>query len=85
LIIRNKIIREGIKTMSIANALGLTNEQFIKILEKHRDSCAIKYSEQTLNRELTEEEMECVVLDCEVSKQLNTGNTDALKKYGIEL
>ena len=71
--------------MSIANALGLTNEQFLKILEENRHSYAIKYKENILHRKLTDEETKLVTLDCEISKQLNTGNTDILKRYRIEV
>lgn len=71
--------------MSIANALGMTNEQFMKIVEEHKNSHAVKYSEQVLHRKLTDDEMGLAALDCEISKQLNTGNTEILKKYGIEI
>lgn len=71
--------------MSIANALGLTNEQFIKILEEHKNSYAIKHSEQILHRKLTVGEMGLVSLQCEASKRLNTGSTEILKKHGIEI
>ena len=71
--------------MSIANALGLTNEQFMKMVKGNRNSYAVKYSEQVLHRKLTDDEMELVALDCEISKWLNTGNTDILKRYRIEV
>jgi len=71
--------------MSIANALGLTSEQFMNMIEENKNSYAVKYSEQVLHRKLTDEEMKLVALDCEISKQLNAGNTHILKRYGIEM
>ncbi len=71
--------------MSIANTLGLTNEQFMKMVEENRNSYAVKYSEQVLHRKLTDEEMKLFALDCEISKRLNTGNTETLKRYGVEV
>lgn len=71
--------------MSIANALGVTEEQFMKMVEGNRNSYAVKYSERVLHRKLTDDEMELIALDCEVSRRLNTGNTDVLKRYGIEV
>lgn len=45
----------------------------------------IKRVESQIGRNLTDDEKEKVKIDCEISKKINTGNVDALKKFGIEL
>lgn len=34
---------------------------------------------------MSKSEKERVKIDCEISKKINIGNVDALKKFGIEL
>lgn len=45
----------------------------------------IKWVESQIGRNLTDDEKERVKIDCKISKQINTGNTETLKKLGIEL
>lgn len=45
----------------------------------------IKWVESQIGRNLTNDEKERVKIDCEISKKINIGNVDALKKFGIEL
>ena len=48
-------------------------------------SDTIKFVEQSIQRNLTDDEKNAIILDCEICKQLNTGSVEALKRYGIEL
>lgn len=44
----------------------------------------IKWVESQIGRSLTDDEKERVKIDCEISKKINIGNVDALKKFGID-
>ena len=45
----------------------------------------IKLVKAQIGRNLTNDEKERVKIDCDISKKINIGNVDALKKFGIEL
>jgi hypothetical protein len=45
----------------------------------------VNWVESCIGRKLTEEEVRRIEIDVKVSKEINTGKTEMLNRYGIDL